>query len=430
VTPLFDNIRIHMNRILVLDPESPTSRHIASLLAEAEGYESVSIQTLSSLPEFAVTASALVCRYERHSEALTSRALPVLIVDAEPGIRRAITAIKAGAGDYLPAGCSKAELLESLARVIAEHSDAVEAVFPTVGASQVMQTLTDNIAKVGPTESTVLISGESGTGKELVARAIHARSNRRTAPLISLNCATVPADLIEAELFGHPGEDTSGLIATATGGTLFLDEVGELPAGAQVRLLRALESGLDVRLIAATTRDLDTLVSNGQFRSDLYYRLKVIALKVPPLRERGDDVLLLAEEILARTMDQLGKRGLFFAAETQADMRRYEWPGNVRELENAIQRAVILSDGGVISTAMLAIELSRDEAGGAAPAADPDQTIEDYFVNFVTTHQDNMTETELAEKLGISRKSLWERRQRLNIPRKKTKKRGRRRDVS
>jgi two-component system response regulator HydG len=419
-----------MNRILVLDSGSRISRHIAALLADAEGYESLPVQALDDLAESAARADAIVCPYARESEALTGSSLPVVVVDDEPGIRRAVAAIKGGASDYLASTCTGEELLESLIRVIAERDDAVETTFPTVGASPAMQTLADSIIKVGPTDSTVLITGESGTGKELVARAVHAGSGRRSAKLISLNCATVPGDLIEAELFGTSGDGEAGLLAGAAGGTLFLDEVGELPSGAQARLLRSLESGIDVRLIVATTRDLETQVSNGHFRSDLYYRLKVIALKIPPLRERGDDVLMLAEDILTRTMEKLGKRDLSFTEETQADMRRYQWPGNVRELENAIQRAVILSDGGAITTSMLAIELPREEDAGSAGAPAPDQTIEDYFVNFVTTHQDSMTETELAEKLGISRKSLWERRQRLNIPRKKTKKRGRRRDVS
>lgn len=422
-----------MNRILVLDPESQASRPIESLLSlldSAEGYEPVSIPDLTHLPELASTASALLCMYERRGEALANRSIPVLVVDETPDVRHAVAAMKAGASDYLIADAPAAELLEQLSRVIAEHSDAVENAFPTVGASELMQSLADSISRVAPTDSTVLIYGESGTGKELVARAIHAASKRRSAPLITLNCATIPSDLIESELFGHPGGSTQGLIGTAAGGTLFLDEVGELPAAAQVRLLRLLESELDLRLICATTRDLQTLVQSDQFRSDLYYRLKVIGLKVPPLRERGEDVLLLAEEILASTMEKLGKRDLHFAADTQADILRYPWPGNVRELENAIERAVILSDGGAISTAMLAIELPQNDHTEAATGASPDQTIEDYFVSFVTAHQDNMTETELAEKLGISRKSLWERRQRLNIPRKKTKKRGRRRDVS
>lgn len=420
-----------MNRILVLDPASQASRPIdflLSLLNDAEGYEPVSIPDLSSLPELASTASALVCVYERVSEALASRSLPVVVLDDAPDVRRAVTAIKAGASEYLSTETPAPELLEQLARVITEQSDAVESALPTVGASELMQTLTESISRVAPTDSIVLISGESGTGKALVARAIHAASTRNRSAMIALNCATVPGELIETELFGEAAGQ--GLVSSATGGTLFLDEVGELPAAAQVRLLRLLESELDLRLICATTRDLESLVQGGQFRSDLYYRLKVIGLKVPPLRERGEDVLLLAEEILASTMEKLGKRDLHFAEETQADMRRYPWPGNVRELENAIQRAVILSDGGAISTAMLAIELPQSEAVDPATGASPDQTIEDYFVSFVTTHQDNMTETELAEKLGISRKSLWERRQRLNIPRKKTKKRGRRRDVS
>lgn len=423
-----------MNRILVLDPESPEMRRIGTLLTEATGYEPVPVSDITTLAQQAAAAGVMLCRFDRHSEVRASRALPLILLDEAPDIRRAVIGIKAGASDYLAADCPQEILLESLSRVLAEHSDALETTFPTVGASSAMQTLANSISKVAPTDSTVLIMGESGTGKELVARAIHAGSSRRLAPLIALNCATLPDDLIEPELFGHPpnqdSEPPRGLLATAIGGTLFLDEVGELPASAQVRLLSALESDVDIRLISATTRDLEHLVNGSQFRRDLYYRLKVFALNVPSLKDRGEDMLLLAEEILSRSMDKLGKKGLHFAPETEADMRRYSWPGNVREMENAIQRAVILSEGGAISTAMLAIELPRTTETELGPAASPDQTIEDYFVNFVTTHQDNMTETELAEKLGISRKSLWERRQRLNIPRKKTKKRGRRRDVS
>lgn len=419
-----------MNRILLLDPESPESRHIKSLLREAEGFELIPVAELSALPQHSAGASALLCLFERHAEVLASRATPVILLDAAPDLRRAVAGIKAGASDYLPADCDARTLLESLNCVVREHASAKAAAFPSEGASVAMQTLADNIGKVAPTDSTVLISGESGTGKELVARAIHAGSSRRSAALISLNCATVPEHLIETELFGHPDEPSQGLLATATGGTLFLDEVGELPPAAQVRLLKALESDMDIRLISATTRDLASLVESGQYRRDLYYRLKVVALDVPPLKDRGEDLLTLAEDILGRTMAKLGKRDLYFPEETRSDMRLYAWPGNVRELENAIQRAVILSDGGAISTSMLAIEVPGTADVEQPPAAAPDQTIEDYFVHFVTTHQDNMTETELAEKLGISRKSLWERRQRLNIPRKKTKKRGRRRDVS
>jgi DNA-binding NtrC family response regulator len=355
----------------------------------------------------------------------------VIILDQEPSIRTAVNAIKAGAAEYLAMDADDAQVLEAVeSALLTRISDPPISRVPMVGVSPPMKSLFDNISKVAPTDSTVLISGESGTGKELVARALHASSERRYAPLIALNCATVPDALIESELFGQPGEEFGGLLAAAAGGTLFLDEVGELPPVVQSRLLQALEGVQDARLISATHRDLAGLVANGQFRDDLYYRLKVVSLKVPPLRERGDDILLLADAILARTMEKLGKSELSFADQTRDDLRKYSWPGNVRELENAIQRAVILTDGDPIETHLLAIEIPREPDTAPAPATSPDQTIEDYFVSFVTAHQDTMTETELAEKLGISRKSLWERRQRLNIPRKKTRKRGTRRDVS
>jgi DNA-binding NtrC family response regulator len=208
-----------------------------------------------------------------------------------------------------------------------------------------------------------------------------------------------------------------------------LDEIGELPLEVQGRLLQVLAgSRADVRLIAATHRDLQALIDSQQFRQDLYYRLKVVSLDIPPLRERGEDILPLAEDILTRTSARLGKNPPSFNDDAKQSLVEYHWPGNVRELENAIERAVILGEE-VITTALLAIEPNIPKAASAAGPA-PDQTMEDYFVSFVTAHQDQLTETELAERLGISRKSLWERRQRLNIPRKKTRKRGPRRDVS
>jgi DNA-binding NtrC family response regulator len=419
-----------MKRIIVLEPPPPHVRRIVSVL-ESEGFQTVPVQDVMTLDQHAGEVAVTVCDAGRVRDARLVCGVPVLAVADQPSLKAAVAAIKAGASDYLPGDVPTPELLNSVSRALAEHSAApLTDAFPMVGMSPPMAKLFDNIAKVAPTDSTVLICGESGTGKELVARAIHAASRRRYAPLISLNCATLPADLIETELFGRPGDGASGLLRAAEGGTLFLDEIGELPPSAQSQLLKTLSDAPDLRLITATQRDLEPLVEKGQFRSDLYYRLKVVALYVPPLRERGDDIQLLADAILDRTQAKLGKSGLAFADETREDMRRYPWPGNVRELENAIQRAAILSDGGPIDTAGLAIELPRESSAEPGPTAAPDQTIEDYFVSFVTAHQDHMTETELAEKLGISRKSLWERRQRLNIPRKKTKKRGRRRDVS
>ena len=419
-----------MNRILLLDPELPACRRISGLL-EANGHTALPVSDVAELREKASHGDVIVSDAGHLTDSLFDRSIPVIIFDREPSVRTAVNAIKAGAAEYLAMDADDEQVLEAVeSSLTAGISDPLSSPFPMVGVSPPMKALFDSISKVAPTDSTVLISGESGTGKELVARALHAGSERRYAPLIALNCATVPDALIESELFGQPGEESSGLFATAAGGTLFLDEVGELPPAVQSRLLQALEGGQDVRLISATHRDLAGLVASSQFRDDLYYRLKVVSLKVPPLRDRGDDILLLADAILARTMEKLGKSELSFSDQTLDDLRKYTWPGNVRELENAIQRAVILTDGGPIETHLLAIELPRDQDAQPASGASPDQTIEDYFVSFVTAHQDTMTETELAEKLGISRKSLWERRQRLNIPRKKTRKRGRRRDMS
>jgi two-component system response regulator AtoC len=300
----------------------------------------------------------------------------------------------------------------------------------------------------------VLVRGESGTGKELVARAIHAQSAREAAPLVVVNCAAIPETLIESELFGHEkGAFTGataahvGMFEAADGGTLFLDEVGELPPSVQARLLRVLQESeirrvgaararrVNVRVIAATHRDLTQMVRDGTFRSDLYFRLRVFEIVLPPLRERGEDLDDLARHLLSRTAARSGKAGVSFTDDAWAAIRAHHWPGNVRELGNAIERAVILCDTGLITPELLALEspeptapesaaLSSAAPEGAALSSAGEGSVEgsslvDYFRRFVLEHQDTLSETELARRLGISRKALWERRARYNLPRQR-----------
>src|SRR5690554_3879997 len=398
---------------------------------------------------------------------------PVLIMTSYASLRSAVDSMKLGAVDYIAKPFEHDEMLQAVARIIeasqqarqpaakpgapvghATSSGAAEQEMGIIGASPAMLTLFKRIRKVAPTMSTVLIQGESGTGKELVARALHENSPRARAPMISVNCAAIPETLIESELFGHEkGAFTgavagrTGLVEAADGGTLFLDEIGELPLEAQARLLRVLQESeirrvgsvqsrkVDVRLVAATHRDLKALAHQGLFREDLYYRLNVIELRLPPLRERGEDVMLIAEALLARIGRNMELPSLHFSPEAVNAIRQYRWPGNVRELENAIERAAILCDEDEISTELLGIEqdISQERSSYATSALESMRTpetvsseppenlsLEDYFQHFVLEHQEHMTETELANKLGISRKCLWERRQRLGIPRKKT----------
>ncbi|HLT05672.1 MAG TPA: sigma-54 dependent transcriptional regulator [Pseudomonas sp.] len=390
---------------------------------------------------------------------------PVLIMTSYASLRSAVDSMKLGAVDYIAKPFDHDDMLQAVARILSERPAprAADAPAPEarpsshnelgiIGSCPPMQDLFGKIRKVAPTDSTVLIQGESGTGKELVARALHNLSLRARAPLISVNCAAIPETLIESELFGHEkgaftgaSASRTGLVEAADGGTLFLDEIGELPLDAQARLLRVLQEGeirrvgsvqsqkVDVRLIAATHRDLKSLAKQGQFREDLYYRLNVIALKLPPLRERGNDVIELAETLLARQCARQGRAPMHFDDEALKVIRHYSWPGNVRELENAIERAVILCESEKIPAELLGIDLELDsldleesaaEPSPAAPQSRNEPTenlsLEDYFQHFVLEHQEHMTETELARKLGISRKCLWERRQRLGIPRRRT----------
>jgi two-component system response regulator HydG len=403
---------------------------------------------------------------------------PVLIMTSYASLRSAVDSMKMGAIDYIAKPFDHDEMLQTVARILRDRQDGktpptersssantssrvnsdkgtanVDSDIGIIGACAPMQDLFNKIRRVAPTDSTVLIQGESGTGKELVARALHNLSRRAKAPMISVNCAAIPESLIESELFGHEkgaftgaNAGRAGLVEAADGGSLFLDEIGELPLEAQARLLRVLQEGeirrvgsvqsqkVDVRLIAATHRDLKTLAKVGQFREDLYYRLHVIALKLPSLRERGSDVSEIADIFLARQSAKMGRTDLSFSYEAEQAIRHYTWPGNVRELENAIERAVILCEGTEITVELLGIDIELDDLedddfigmlpqkNSSSTSNEPteDLSLEDYFQHFVLEHQDHMTETELARKLGISRKCLWERRQRLGIPRRKT----------
>jgi DNA-binding NtrC family response regulator len=381
--------------------------------------------------------------------------VPVLIMTSYASMRSAVDAMKLGAVDYIAKPFDHNEMLESVQRIIRNAGEQEEKQAPPeqtatsskaaprpaiLGNSEPMQQVFANIDKVAPTNTTVMIVGETGTGKELVAGAIHDQSPRADKPLISLNCAAVPEQFIEAELFGvtQGGPDqpsTSGIILAADGGTLFLDEIGELSLEAQARLLRVLEEGevrpigsvesrkVDLRLIAATQRDLKELCNEAKFREDLFFRINVFQIDLPPLRERGEDIIALANTFLEHSCQKLEKPVPVIPDNTRRTLMQHLWPGNVRELKNAIERAVILVEEDQLLSSHLHLEQTTGQHKAieiTEGQADPGRvSLDDYFVNFVLENESKMSETELAKKLGISRKNLWERRQKLGIPRKK-----------
>lgn len=369
---------------------------------------------------------------------------PVIIMTSYASMRSAIDAMKLGAVDYIAKPFDNDEMLATIQRVLGadaavlrkrapkKNSGAEQAntLASIIGNSPAMQTLYSKINKVAPTDATVLICGETGTGKELIANAIHNNSPRAQQPMISVNCAAIPETLIEAELFGHEKgaftgatQAREGLITAADGGTLFLDEIGELPLEAQARLLRVLQENevraigsvasrkVNIRLLAATHRNLRQMCDEKTFREDLYFRINVVQLDLPALRERGNDILLIATQLLARYCEKIGREVLALSTAAQQAIVEYPWPGNVRELDNIIQRAVILCDAKARELDSAQLDLPT------VAAKTPVTSLEDYFVRFVLDNQDALSETEIAQRLGISRKNLWERRQKMGIPR-------------
>ena len=371
-----------MRRVLVVNDDD-SARQALQVRLRGEGYEAVGVASLDGV--------------RRALAADSGSAQPPVIAVLPAGADAAagLAAIAAGAHDFVVAGDDlTAAAALAFAKLEARggtperpRRSAPAAAPPMVGESVPMKVLASAIRKVAPYKVTVLVEGESGTGKELIARAVHDQSPRAGGPFVAVNCGAIPAGLMESELFGHVKgaftdalRDRIGLLEQSSGGTLFLDEVGELPAALQVKLLRALQEErvrplggdddrpIDLRLVAATARDLEAEVAARRFREDLYHRINVVALRVPPLRDRPGDIPLLARHFVTRINQRLRLEITGIAPEAMRLLASYGWPGNVRELENTIERAAVMSESPEIDTASLSDRILNGRNGfGPAP---------------------------------------------------------------
>ena len=359
----------------------------------------------------------------------------VIMITGYPSIDGAVTAVKAGAQEFLSKPFTDEELLGAVRRTLdrlqarktvqGPSEEVGPSSYGLLGSSEAMQGVFRSIAKVISSSATVLISGESGTGKELVARAIHYHSSRASSPFVPVNCGAIPEELLESELFGHVKgaftgalETRAGFFQTADGGTIFLDEISETSLSMQVKLLRVLQDRevvmvgstrprkVDARILASTNKDLAGLVKKGFFREDLFFRVHVMTIDLPPLRERGEDLLLLIHHFTARFAEELGKPVPQFSDQALQVLRNYHWPGNVRELENVIQRLIVMTDGGLIEVPDLPSLMrfsALQEVGFHRTLAEVE---EEYIRNVLASVNGNKTRA--AKVLGIDRKTLRE----------------------
>jgi nitrogen regulation protein NR(I) len=399
-------------QVLIVDDE-PNLRKILSAQLSRDGYDVLTAedgeQGLAMLKEHHVDCVITDLRMPKVDgmtllrEALKEDPeLPVVMITAHGTIDTAVEALKTGAFDYLTKPFDKDEVRQIVAKALktrvlrseeatATPSDGETARFGIIGQSPGIVELYAMIERVADTPTTVLITGESGTGKELVARALHEHSSRKDKPFIKVNCAAIPKELIESELFGYERGAFTGAVTSkpgrfelANGGTLFLDEIGEIPIEMQVKLLRALQESefervggiktihVDVRLVAATNRDLKKLITAGTFREDLFYRLNVVPMRLPALREREGDIPLLVEHFLLKFNERLKKSVVGAEPEALEILRGYGWPGNIRELENVIERAVLFCDAQKVRVEDLPPEVRGSSPVFNTPVADPD----------------------------------------------------------
>ncbi len=393
-------------RILIADSDQELVKKLGGFLSRAgyevklstRGEEALGLATGGERPfDLVITALSLpdldgmelLRRVKRRSPTT-----PVVIITSQGSVQRAVEAMREGAADFLSKP-STSELMQELMNTLGDYLFRPPRLRPgTKGGRAIvtgdprMKKLLEMARAVADSRATVLISGESGTGKELFARFLHENSSRKNGPFVAVNCASLPEGLLESELFGHEKGAFTGAVARkpgkfelADGGTILLDEISEMDIGLQAKLLRVLQEGevdrvggkrpvpVDVRVVATTNRDLSQHIAEGKFREDLYYRLNVIPLKVPPLRERGGDVLLLAQHFLERFAKENHKEGLTLSPEAKELLASQKWPGNVRELMNTMERAVLLCQGQVITPQDFLLDDSAWEAREGAPAA-------------------------------------------------------------
>jgi len=372
----------------------------------------------------------------------------VIIITAYASIETAVGALRAGAYDYVIKPIIHEEIRRIVKNALRERSLVAENVIlrkqieekydfeRMVGESKEITSLISEVKKIANSRSNVLLLGETGTGKELVARAVHYNSARLDKPFVPINCSAIPENLLESELFGYvKGAFTGaagskrGLFEEANGGTLFLDEIGELGQQLQAKLLRVIDDHevrplggvqsrtVDVRIIAATNRDIVKAVQEGIFREDLYYRINVVTITLPPLRDRKEDIPILARHFLEKYSQEIGKPVQFIDDAALRILMNYSWPGNVRELRNIMERAVLITDGNTVFPEHLP-EMLKITNSFLSEAFNNTLSIEDYTKEFILRYQSSYPEQKLADMLGITRKSLWEKRKRWQISKK------------
>jgi DNA-binding NtrC family response regulator len=363
-----------------------------------------------------------------------------IVITAYASLDTSVKALRAGAYDYIMKPIIHEEIKQIVRNALRQKSLHAENIllkreigrdydFSTIiGESQALKAILQEVKKITNTKSNVLLLGETGTGKELFARVIHHNSSRRDMPFVPINCSAIPENLLETELFGHVRGAFTGAVASkkgileeAEGGTVFLDEIGDMSLALQAKLLRVIEdqvirpvgstkgNKVDIRFITATNKDLKTAVKQATFREDLYYRINVISLEIPPLRERKEDIRSLLGYYLEKYTHEIGKQVKEITPEALELMMNYEWAGNVRELQNVIERAILISDGNIIGYEHLPLGL-RSEAPFPSTVFEKKLSIEDYTKTFIQKYQSEFNEQQLAEMLGITRKSLWEKR--------------------
>ena len=458
-----------MSRILIVDDEPQIRRILAALLAErghktetAESGEEALLKRAGFRPDIVLLDVNLpeMDGIEALKRLLADDPqLACIMMTAYGSIRSAVEAMRIGAFDYLSKPFDNDELLLTIerawkmrclddeVRTLRGELESRYGFNEIIGIGPQMREVFHVMAKVAESEATVLISGETGTGKELVARAIHRRGARSGGPFVAVNCGAIPRDLVETEFFGHEKgaftdafESRPGKFELASGGTLFLDEVGDLPIEAQVKLLRALEGNeitriggkkpvsVDARVIAATNRDLERAVSDGRFRGDFYWRINVISISIPPLRERRQDLPLLLDHLFERFQREMRSDVKSISPEARRLLLGYDWPGNVREMENVLRRTVILCDGDVITARDLPPRfLGGEEGNNEEETGAPDRELKlaDAVKEAVSRVEKRLISSRLAlyhnnrtatsDSLGITRKTLFTKMRELDI---------------